>query len=403
MQASFDASSELMKKYTELISSYDAVFNSLSLAKKPGIILYRDYQNTSGYGHLYIRYTRAYALGNHPTADLVKSYLCTDGKPIYTSDVFMGDKTTGDAPMNVEFVNRDRRLYYTVVPPYRIYNSKGEPCTGAVWYPIFIRTEYPEDSHFLDLMDEICTEDGSEKKLPILQWEGKMIGEVPHLADNRYNLGQIYVNSLGGYYLWKYYNTSSNIASGQADTDAPIFRMGEILINHAEAAFELGRFDQGVADATINKLRKRAHIADMKVSEITADFDPTRDSDVDPVLWEIRRERRVELVAEGFRFRDIRRWKKGEYLNKVPKGVYLSSKSDVENTYHQKNPDISKFPLALDKRESGRIIIYGTATKPQMGIPDPGWLDKYYLYPLPIEDLILNDKLKQNPGYPETN
>lgn len=67
LQASFDASSELMKKYTELIPSYDAVFNSLSLAKKPGIILYRDYQNTSGYGHLYIRYTRAYALGNHPT------------------------------------------------------------------------------------------------------------------------------------------------------------------------------------------------------------------------------------------------------------------------------------------------------------------------------------------------
>lgn len=403
LQASFNASSELMKKYTELIPSYDAVFNSLSLAGKPGIILYKDYQNTSGYGHLYIRYTRAYALGNHPTADLVKSYLCTDGKPIYTSSVFMGDKSTGDAPMNVEFQNRDRRLYYTVVPPYRIYNSKGKPCTGTAWYPNFKRTEYPEDSRFLDLMNEICAEDGSEKTLPILQWEGKMIGEVPHLADNRYNLGQIYVNSLGGYYLWKYYNTSSDIASGQADTDAPIFRMGEILVNHAEAAFELGQFDQEVADATINKLRKRAHIADMKVAEITADFDPTRDNDIAPVLWEIRRERRVELVAEGFRFRDIRRWKKGEYLNKVPMGVYLNSKTDVENTFHQAQPDINKFPLALDKKESGRIIIYGTAANPQMGIPNPGWLDKYYLYPLPIEDLVLNDKLKQNPGYPQTN
>lgn len=208
LQASFEASSELMKKYTELIPSYDAIFNSLSLAKKPGIILYKDYQNTSGYGHLYIRYTRAFALATHPTADLVKSYLCTDGKPVYTSNVFMGDKSTGDAPMNVEFINRDRRLYYTVVPPYRIYNSNGKPCIGTVWYPNFERTEYPEDSHFLDLMDEICAEDGSEKKLPILQWEGKMIGAVPHFNDSRYNLGQVYVNSLGGYYLWKYYNTS---------------------------------------------------------------------------------------------------------------------------------------------------------------------------------------------------
>lgn len=403
LNASFNASSLLMERYPQLMSSYDAVFNSKSLSGQPGIILYKEYLNTSGYGHVYLRYTRALKLPCHPMADLVKSYLCTDGRPVYTSNVYEGNKATGDDIMNVEFRNRDRRLYYTVCPPYQVYNSKGEPATGAVWYPDFTRTERPEDSFFIDLMNQICQEDGSEKQLPILQWAGKVIGEMPHLADNRYNLGQVYVNSLGGYYLWKYYNTSTDINGGQGDTDAPIFRMGEILVNHAEAAFELGCFDQTVADATINKLRKRAHIADMKVSEITADFDPTRDSDVDPVLWEIRRERRVELMAEGFRFRDIRRWKKGEYLNKVPKGVYLSSKSDVENAYHQKNPDISKFPLALDKGESGRIIIYGTATNPQMGIPDPGWLDKYYLYPLPIEDLVLNDKLKQNPGYPETN
>lgn len=403
LKASMDASSALMKNHKDLISSYDEVFNSLNLAGKPGIILYRDYQNTSGYGHPYIRYTRAYALPCHPTADLVKSYLCTDGKPVYTSDVFMGDKSTGDAPMHTEFLNRDRRLYYTVVPPYRIYNKQGKPCTGTAWYPDFKRTEFPEDSKFLDIMDEVCAEDNSEKTLPILQWNGKMIGEMPHLADNRYNLGQIFVNSIGGYYLWKYYNTSSDIAAGQADTDAPIFRMGEILVNHAEAAFELGLFDQSVADATINKLRKRAHIAEMKVNEINESFDPMRDEDVAPVLWEIRRERRVELMAEGFRFRDIRRWKKGEYLNKVPKGVYLSGKEDVENSYHQKNPDLSKFPLALDNGESGRIIIYGTASNPQMGIPTPGWQDKYYLYPLPIEDLVLNENLKQNPGYPENN
>ena len=108
-------------------------------------------------------------------------------------------------------------------------------------------------------------------------------------------------------------------------------------------------------------------------------------------------------MAEGFRFRDIRRWKKGEYLNKVPKGVYLASKEDVENTFYVKNPDISKFSLALDNGESGRIIIYGTADNPQMGVPTPGWLDKYYLYPLPIEDLVLNENLEQNPVYPETN
>ena len=38
----------------------------------------------------------------------------------------------------------------------------------------------------------------------------------------------------------------------------------------------------------------------MKVAEINAGFDPKRDQTVDPVLWEIRRERMVELMGEGF-------------------------------------------------------------------------------------------------------
>ena len=43
--------------------------------------------------------------------------------------------------------------------------------------------------------------------------------------------------------------------------------------------------------------------------------DPARDPDVNPVLWEIRRERRIELIMEGRRGEDLRRWAKFEYLN----------------------------------------------------------------------------------------
>lgn len=402
LQASFDASTELMAKHKELIPSYDAVFNSKELAKKPGIILYRKYLNTSGYGHAFLRNTRAYALMIHPTADLVQSYLCTDGKPIWTSDDFKGDKTTGNASMYEEFLNRDRRLYYTIVPPYRLYNKNGKPIRGNAMYPNFFRGKKESEYKFLDIMNEICQEDGSEKQLPILQWGGKIISMSPHFNQDRYNMGQVYCNSRGGYYLWKYYNTSTDIASGQGDTDAPIFRMGEVLVNHAEAAFELGKFNQDIANATINKLRKRAHIKDMDVSSINEGFDPKRDSDVDPVLWEIRRERRVELMAEGFRFRDIRRWKKGEYLNKTPKGAYVT-KAEMEDGYVTADPNKNKFDLVIDGTDAGRVIIYGTKENPSLGTPNPGWQDKYYLYPLPIEDLLLNENLEQNPGYPETN
>ncbi len=66
-------------------------------------------------------------------------------------------------------------------------------------------------------------------------------------------------------------------------------------MNEAEAKFELGVFDQGVADKTINKLRDRAGVVKMVVADINDNFDPNRGNNypkgnesgilVDPVLW----------------------------------------------------------------------------------------------------------------------
>src|SRR5690606_39939140 len=43
--------------------------------------------------------------------------------------------------------------------------------------------------------------------------------------------------------------------------------------------------------------------------------DPDRDPSVPSLLWEIRRERRSELMFEGLRLNDLRRWKKLEYAD----------------------------------------------------------------------------------------
>ena len=67
----------------------------------------------------------------------------------------------------------------------------------------------------------------------------------------------------------------------------------------------------------------------MTVADINDSFDPNRDKgnalggqvtggkfgnyNVNPVLWEIRRERQIELFGEGFAFYDIRRWAKAAY------------------------------------------------------------------------------------------
>jgi hypothetical protein len=122
------------------------------------------------------------------------------------------------------------------------------------------------------------------------------------------------------------------LTGGKNVTNAPVLRLGEVLLNYAEICYELETitgqdvFNQEVLDKTINKLRDRVkmpHLQEINgmpaVNGQTYD-DPRRtlwetDNDVPPMLWEIRRERRVELCLEGsFRSVDLKRWHKLDYL-----------------------------------------------------------------------------------------
>ena len=144
----------------------------------------------------------------------------------------------------------------------------------------------------------------------------------------------------------------------------------------------MGQFDQSVADRTINKLRPRAGVALMKVSDINASFDPKRDQAVDPVLWEIRRERRVELMAEGFRMNDLKRWHKGEYVNKQQTGAWI------------KKADYPKLEITGGTDTEGYIKFFNDPVA--MGF---GWKDYMYVYPIPQSALTKNPNLGKTPGY----
>ena len=108
--------------------------------------------------------------------------------------------------------------------------------------------------------------------------------------------------------------------------DAPVIRYAEVLLNWIEAKAELGNVTQVDIDKSINKLRARPldataiakglkNTEPMKLADINASFDPERDADVDPVIWEIRRERRLEMVFEHSRILDLRRWHKLDYMD----------------------------------------------------------------------------------------
>ncbi len=119
-----------------------------------------------------------------------------------------------------------------------------------------------------------------------------------------------------GYKISKFNNnnvSASDMIAPNNPTDAPIFWLAEALLNYAEAAAELGEITQEDVDNTINMLRSRAGVAPLSLTAVPND--PARDADVAPLLWEIRRERRSELMMDGFREWDIRRWGKLTYLD----------------------------------------------------------------------------------------
>ncbi len=360
------ASEELLKTFPDVHSKYDELFNSESLDGVTGILLYKAYET----GQLMHGLTRMVRTGEskiEATKDAVDAYLCTDGRPISTTQSNYG----GDKDVYAQFRDRDYRLYLTVCPPYMI-KKEGAPTTSEWQY-----TDDPKDREYMDLLALISGE--TYHRLPSSNFKGFTVKGQPHLK--KVNWGQGWNASEMGFWVWKYYNTHtvSTNARGVNTTDAPLFRMGEVMVNYAEAMCELNKFDQEAANISVNKLRERANVKKMIVSEINMSFDKKRDPSVSPLLWEIRRERRIELMGEGFRLDDLRRWKKGEYINKRPLGVYLvgAIEKNLKVTGGQND-------------DEGYIYIFDTPL---------GWKEHYYLYPLPLKQLALNPKLTQNPGW----
>ena len=119
-------------------------------------------------------------------------------------------------------------------------------------------------------------------------------------------------------------------ASNTNTSDAPVIRLAEVVLNWLEAKAVLSESLGGAAvsqsdlDKSINAIRKRPldAAALAKGVQKTAPLmltslpdDPARDADVSPLMWEIRRERRMEFVFEGFRLLDLKRWNKLNYMD----------------------------------------------------------------------------------------
>ena len=136
-----------------------------------------------------------------------------------------------------------------------------------------------------------------------------------------------FIDRVGPTYYGKTY--PAQYGSNTNTNDAPVIRLAEVVLNWIEAKAELATMGgaavtQADLDASINAIRKRPLDATAIAKGITKTTaltlanlpaDPDRDADVPVLIWEIRRERRMEFVFEHSRLLDIKRWKKINYMD----------------------------------------------------------------------------------------
>ncbi|MCY1721428.1 RagB/SusD family nutrient uptake outer membrane protein [Prolixibacteraceae bacterium Z1-6] len=238
------------------------------------------------------------------------------------------------------------------------------------------------------------------------------------------NPHKLAINKTGGYAQIKFMpKERSTHWDGYATvhTDLPLYRYAEVLLIYAEAKAELGQLTQEDLDKTVNLLRDRVGVAHLKmnppVDPVQEELYPNVTSAQKAEILEIRRERRVELFAEGFRYTDMMRWKIGKLFEKPQRGIYVPSTGLVDVTgdgvpdYFISDDgsnmpvdlpsettvylsDDSNVSLFLEYGKSGHIMLkleqgnIGTFAEP-----------KLYYRPIPTSEILLNPNLEQLFGW----
>ena len=290
---------------------YFDMFAQEDLSDVPEVLLWRQYarglsthnvNSAAGRGNYRIGLTRG----------LVQNFLMQDGTPVYNHGTYtdgdgyyMGDKRIADVR-----ANRDPRLSIFLKEPgqknilFEVDNNEGTEAVMVEPYP------------------DITNGDG----------------------ERAYATG--YALRKGGSFNRKYY------ANGGGYTAAVCFRAAEALLNYMEASYLLN----GTLDATAREywtaLRQRAGIStDFDKTINATDMSKEAENDwgaytagtilSDKTLYNIRRERRCEFMAEGLRYMDLRRWRSMDQLMTAPshlEGMHLWN-TPMEKWYNNLNAD----------------------------------------------------------------
>ncbi|MDR1102698.1 MAG: RagB/SusD family nutrient uptake outer membrane protein [Tannerella sp.] len=290
-----------------------------------------------------------YKSGTCPSQELVDCFETTDGQPILNPARPYLDEVThlqpNFNPANTlydeqdPYANRDPRFYASIYynGSKRKADWRFEETTGSV-------ENYPADRGF--------------RVRIIATWDGEPQTGIHPTSRKATRTGYFerkFLHPFSGmdaYYIFGAHHKS--------------FRLGEVILNYAEAAAEANHLDE--ARAAVNEIRSRVGMPNLPAG-----------LSKDELVLRIRNERRVELAMEGHRYFDVRRWNTPDgNLEKTDRWInamWITRNDDGSYTY--KRGPVSRERLC--------------------------WTQKFMWLPIPMNEVNILKSLTgedwQNPGW----
>lgn len=367
--------------YEQAMEAADAVASTIELTSNSGILPQafgeaNDYiemfgaKDMSGYSEILLWKAYKYALGisnGNPqyaaggnadqglTRGLINSFLMEDGLPIYASSTekpYQGDNSIVDV-----LANRENRMFLFVKQPGQI-NGYINTGTGN---------------------------------------QGHEVEPYPEFTSSTF--GYAYPT---GYASRKGWNPDvSEWYNIQSSCGFPIFRASEAYLNYIEACYERNGQLDSKADVYWRALRRRAGVNENYMKTVNA-TDMTEEGKTDwaaysagilltdPLLYNIRRERRCELMLEGLRFQDLYRWRAMDQMIEKPYHMegFKIWNSDMTDWYDNLDYTSTTSPNVTPPSEGDYVRVWEIKKSANPIVTQNGcrWKMGHYLTPLGIDE-----------------
>lgn len=348
----------------EEANPYFDMFGDTDMSKYSEIILWRQYDVDRYVTNSVNQWASDSNCGFGTTKSMVDAFVMQNGLPIYAA----GSGYPGDEDLRRITENRDQRAQLFIKKPGDV-NLFGKP-SGS----------------------------------------GQEVEGWPRITDgaqsNKYTTGYTLRKGLNR-------NPVQNVAI-QCSVGSIVYRAAEAYLNYVEACYEKTGAIDGKADEYWRAIRRRAGInEDYNVTIAATDMSREAEQDwgawsagklVDATLFNIRRERRCEFMAENFRNDDVRRWRAMDQMIDTP---YV-----VLGFNLWENKDISRFGdifggVNVSAKEYSKYLAPYHIISNNRVYNGYRWHMAHYLSPIAIQHFLITgggdasqSTMYQNPYWP---